>query len=248
MPWLSDVPINPMRRKGRDVVANPSVAHGMVCQALAAQERERTLWRLEGDGRRAHLVALTQSRPSWAHVIEAAGWEGANGGEARIANLEPLFALVAVGRRFSFKVRVNPVSYTQKPKGEKLQGKLGREREAAGGKVRGARIAARTAGQQTAWFLARTGDWGFDIPLLGGALAGTELRDLVLDERRVFSFQKGGRGGPLVTLSTATFVGNLVVTDAEKMREALVNGIGRGRAYGCGLITLGAPGELPRRG
>jgi CRISPR system Cascade subunit CasE len=248
MPWLSDVPINPMRRKGRDVVANPGVAHGMVCQALAAPEAERTLWRLESDGRRAHLIALTQAKPSWAHVIEAAGWEGADGGQARVASLEPLLALVAVGRRFSFKVRVNPVSSTQKPEGGKLRGKLGRQREAAGGRVRGARIAERTAEQQTAWFLARTACWGFDVPLLEGALAGTELHDVVLDERRVFRFRKGGPGGPLVTLSTATFVGNLIVTEADRMRAALVNGIGRGRAYGCGLITLGAPGELSGRG
>lgn len=249
MPWLSDVPINPMRRMGREVLANPQVAHGMICQALVSPERERTLWRLEGDSRRAHLVVLTQARPSWAHVVESAGWEGADGGHARIASLEPLLALIALGRRFSFKVRVNPVSSTQQPAGEGLQARLARERQAAGGgRVRGARIAQRTTDQQTTWFLARTANWGFEVPLLGGPLAETGLRDVVLTEQRTLRFRKGGPGGPIVTLRTAMFVGNLQVTEPERMRQSVLDGIGRGKAYGCGLITLGSPGEIATHG
>lgn len=46
--------------------------------------------------------------------------------------------------------------------------------------------------------------------------------------------------GKRVTLDKSTVTGVLTVTDADRMRRALSAGIGRGRAYGCGLITLAA--------
>jgi CRISPR system Cascade subunit CasE len=44
------------------------------------------------------------------------------------------------------------------------------------------------------------------------------------------------------------FVGNLQVTEPERMRQSVLDGIGRGKAYGCGLITLGSPGEIATHG
>lgn len=44
--------------------------------------------------------------------------------------------------------------------------------------------------------------------------------------------------GKPVTLRRATFEGRCVITDPVKAKLALVNGMGRGKAYGCGLITL----------
>ena len=41
-----------------------------------------------------------------------------------------------------------------------------------------------------------------------------------------------------VKLSKVTFSGTLHITDIEKFSSMLVNGIGRERAYGCGLMTV----------
>ena len=35
-----------------------------------------------------------------------------------------------------------------------------------------------------------------------------------------------------------TYEGLLTVTDVQAFREALTNGIGRGKAYGMGLLTV----------
>jgi CRISPR system Cascade subunit CasE len=226
-----------MRRRGRDMLANPHITHGMVSQALPALDRERTLWRFDYQPGRAHLVALTQSRPSWAHVIEVAGWEGADGSDARVFDLEPLLAMVALGRMFAFKARLNPVYSTQDPQGNALKEKLRAAREERDGRVRGVKVPARTARFQTEWFLKQTKKWGFEIPLL----AGSDVPDVILNQRQVIRFTKGRGSGPLVTLSTATFTGNLIVTDVGLFRSKIVEGIGRGKAYGCGLLTLGPP-------
>ncbi|MGW8531123.1 MULTISPECIES: type I-E CRISPR-associated protein Cas6/Cse3/CasE [Nocardiopsidaceae] len=38
------------------------------------------------------------------------------------------------------------------------------------------------------------------------------------------------------------------VTDADPFRQALTRGIGRGRGYGCGLVSLAGRREDPGRG
>ena len=43
------------------------------------------------------------------------------------------------------------------------------------------------------------------------------------------------------TKSGVTYEGLLTVTDAAKFREALTSGIGRGKAYGLGLLTVVRP-------
>lgn len=49
------------------------------------------------------------------------------------------------------------------------------------------------------------------------------------------------RQGAPVTVGTATFSGLLQVEDPERLRIALTQGIGRAKAYGCGLMTLAKP-------
>jgi CRISPR system Cascade subunit CasE len=41
-----------------------------------------------------------------------------------------------------------------------------------------------------------------------------------------------------VTLGTATFEGILQIENVALFKDTLINGIGRGKAYGCGLLTL----------
>ena len=41
-----------------------------------------------------------------------------------------------------------------------------------------------------------------------------------------------------VRLLSVTYEGLLTVTDAQKFRDALTGGIGRGKAYGMGLLTI----------
>ena len=49
---------------------------------------------------------------------------------------------------------------------------------------------------------------------------------------------KGRKGGWSISLRTATFEGLLRVSDVNQLAQALVNGIGPGKALGCGLLSL----------
>lgn len=50
--------------------------------------------------------------------------------------------------------------------------------------------------------------------------------------------QKFRRGNQTVTLSTACYEGVLTVNNVSLFQKALVCGIGRAKAYGCGLLTV----------
>jgi CRISPR system Cascade subunit CasE len=76
--------------------------------------------------------------------------------------------------------------------------------------------------------------------------------ELAIRDSRPLAFKKSrgadGRGqGQPVTVVTVTFEGRLEITDPDAMRRTLTQGVGRARAYGCGLLTL-APidGNGPR--
>ena len=60
-------------------------------------------------------------------------------------------------------------------------------------------------------------------------------------ERWIDVFGKGNesRGSRnQVRIAKARFSGTLEITDADAIRHTLTHGIGRARAYGCGLLTL----------
>lgn len=255
MPYLSRVWINPLREAGRRLLLNPHVAHAMVLGGIAEQPvRERVLWRLETTNRhRPELLILTESRPDWKHIVEQAGWSNADGEQVAVRDYSPLFAQLAVGREFAFRLTANPVQHTRKPETltpaqeRKLASAQGEKRQTA----RAFRVGHRTAAHQLDWLLRRTSSWGFEIPAATGFPSPDDdgpadvPRDVRIVARQVYRFRKGVNG-PQVVLATATFEGRLRVTDPDLLAEKLLSGIGPAKAYGCGLLTL-APLPVARR-
>ena len=79
------------------------------------------------------------------------------------------------------------------------------------------------AAGQKKWLIDRDYDHGFKII------------DLRIEDSKMLYFTKKK---DTVTILSVTYEGTLIVKDVEKVKEALVSGIGRGKAYGNGLLTL----------
>lgn len=78
------------------------------------------------------------------------------------------------------------------------------------------------------WFSKRsTSSWGFD----------TASDHLQIDKINVLQFDKT-KGQKPVTIAQATVQGFLRVTDKDQFRNSFVQGIGRARAFGCGLLQI----------
>ncbi len=77
------------------------------------------------------------------------------------------------------------------------------------------------------WFCERSErNWGFIV-----------LREyLQVDSMDVLQF--AGKSKHLITISRAVIQGVLKVTDKERFRQSFAAGLGRGRAFGCGLLQI----------
>lgn len=74
-----------------------------------------------------------------------------------------------------------------------------------------------------AWLENRTEQWGFDFMFVQVGVVKTHH----IHEH-----------GKKLKLVTAEVSGVLTVTDPEKFKNSVINGIGRGRTFGCGLIQI----------
>jgi CRISPR system Cascade subunit CasE len=80
-----------------------------------------------------------------------------------------------------------------------------------------------TVRQQEAWLKEKCVKLGFS------------LDESVIVQRELKKFTRQGK---YVTLHIAVFEGILTVCQADVFKETLVQGIGRAKSYGCGLLTL----------
>lgn len=239
MTYLSRVWLNPLRTKTQYFLRNRQALHAAILGGLSQQPvAERVLWRLETiDRHRLGLLVLTESRPSWEHLIEQGGWPGADTPQAIVKAYQPLLDQVTRGRQFAFRLHANPVSSTKKPtKPSPAQ----RSRLAASDRPRGVRLPHRTAGDQLTWLHGRLERWGFQP--LPGEHGPTAY--LVARERLSFNKRDSDRSHR-VTLEAATFEGLVEVIDPPVAQRSLLYGVGPAKAYGMGLITLAPPHPLP---
>ncbi|MGW2650012.1 type I-E CRISPR-associated protein Cas6/Cse3/CasE [Streptomyces sp. NPDC001393] len=250
MPYLSKIALNPRRRAATALLSSPHRLHAAILSGLAIQPvTERVLWRLDSTtAHRADILVLTDSRPCWAHLVDDAGWPGADGGAPLIADYTPLLERIARGREFAFRLTANPVHNVPRPTRPSEQ-QATRLKEGAdnGSRHRGFRVAHRTAAQQLQWLLKRCERHGFSIPDATTTPPAPSLQTegqhlsagpaVTIVSRDILRFHKSP-DGPRVTLSTVTYEGRLRVTDPDTLRASLLGGIGPAKGYGQGLLTL----------
>lgn len=224
MAILTRMFLNPQLRGGRKLISNPQALHAAVMasfppDAVGVSGDSRVLWRLDRSGTRHTLYLLSPVQPDLRHVMEQGGWSG-QAGDSR--DYDGFLGRLRIGQEWGFRVAANPVGSIPQP-----------------GK-RGKLVPHVTVAQQTEWFLGKTEHWGFtvrgDVDLARG-----QMGDVAVTDRQDLRFGRDGDAagrGRTVTLRRAQFEGSLQVTDSDRFQKALVSGMGRAKAYGCGLMTL----------
>lgn len=234
MPYLSRIYINPLRSLGQRYLRDPQFLHTEVLGGISSPDvADRVLWRLEVQPHRAAVIVLTRSRPSWEHMVERAGWPGVDEPQALVRPYNGLLDSIARGRQFALLVKANPTSSTKHPQAPSA---VQKERLAEHSRPRGVRVPHRTVEHQLAWFRDRIERWGF-TPL-------TDEHDVPavrLVARDRMSFKKKPTDDHRVTLQTATYSALVAIDDPDAARRSLLDGVGPGKAYGLGLITLAPP-------
>jgi CRISPR system Cascade subunit CasE len=91
----------------------------------------------------------------------------------------------------------------------------------------GKRVAVTGRNEVNQWFLHRAStSWGFEV----------DPQTLQIDTIEVLQFNDKDRRK--VTLGKAYMQGMLTVSDQQQFRNSFKNGIGKGRAFGCGLLQI----------
>lgn len=221
MTYFSRFMINPQRRGAWKLLRSPQAMHAAVMATLPPDtdySEGRILWRLDESKHAPVLYMLSPEKPDLSALAEQAGWQNRPGESAHYGRL---LAKLENGQEWAFRLAANPVKrHTNKQTGK---------REV---------FPHVTAEQQQAWIRERAPQWGFEvIP----TVEGQDIEECpMVSSRQDLAFARRNADGKVgkVTHRKAQFDGALRITDVELFRQSLLSGMGRGKAYGMGLLTL----------
>lgn len=219
--YLTRFRFNPARRGARKLLTSPQSLHAAVLGCFVRPEdhttaEARTLWRVDraSQAQETLLYICSPTPPDLTAIVEQAGWPTIDTWVTR--PYTPFLDTLDKDQVWAFRLTANPIrNGRMKPDSKDTQ-----------------RFGAVTVTQQTDWLLARAQRNGFGICQTSGGDP-----DLVVRDRHVNTFTRI-RGEKPVTLATATYEGKLRVEEPDHLRRVLMRGLGHGKAYGCGLMTL----------
>lgn len=223
--YLSKIDLDPGKRLARKYLSSPQVMHAVVLKATGGSgspsSEGRVLWRVDKGHGGISLLILSPTSPDLS-LLEAEA--GLTGSSARTLDYRPFLHQIEVGQQWAFRLAANPARAISQGAGQR-------------GKVHG----HVTVAQQRQWLADRTKSRGFQLLSTPGVDAETSdiTATVASREKPVFGRQNpDGHSRDRVTINRTVFEGQLRVTDPEVLRTTLVRGMGRSKAYGCGLLTL----------
>jgi CRISPR system Cascade subunit CasE len=240
MTYLSQLLLNPRNSQVQRDLSDCHRLHRTVLRAFldvpekhCARTQFNVLHRVDGvyHGRSASVLLVQSSAaPNW-EFLPSSYLEG--GTSAAVKRVDAVYEAITAGRTLRFRLRANPTKRVWKAD------------DVAGRSWKGKRVDLRREEDQLAW-LSRKGQAD---PLK--ERGGFQLLDVRIrpDEASIHAdvanvaltpgdAVHGRRQGATLTFGSVVFDGVLRVTDARAFNNTLVTGIGSGKAYGFGLLSI----------
>ncbi|MGK5544080.1 type I-E CRISPR-associated protein Cas6/Cse3/CasE [Streptomyces sp. URMC 127] len=227
--------INTARLGARGLLSSPQRMHAAVMSSFAGilpseGESSRILWRVDRNSRAEVLLYIVSAdRPDLTHLVEQAGWPTTAGWQTY--DYKTFLDGLTEGSTWAFRLTANPVHHVRRTPEEPRK-----------------RTAHLTPRHQIGWLLERQERSGFRVletPADRQLPHGSNEHQLTVrdEQRHRFDKKELSTGhANRVALVTVTFDGRLEVTDPAAMRRTLTLGLGKAKAYGCGLMTLAKVG------
>ena len=227
--YLSKLTLNPRDRDARRALGDCHMLHTTLMRAFPTLPEDPNpraaiglLYRVEPSREaRVRILAQSVTEPDWSRLPV---WCA----EEETKPVAALYNRIEAGQTLTFRLRANPTKYT------------GNRPEGGGHLVKVHREALTDPVKQIEWLIRAGGRGGFDpvfVHVARRAADGTIIGTVdVPDVRIVPEPDVRGNGGR--TLGSVRFEGRLAVRDADQFRRTLVDGVGRGKAYGFGLLSI----------
>ena len=175
------------------------------------ENRTRKLWRVDQINGESYLLVLSKNKPD-LEKLEKYGVKSS----AETKLYDKLLESIEVGMRARFKICLNTVKSIRDDKNELCK--------------RG-RLVPVGLDELHKFFLDRTEKNGFSVK-------DNEF-DITSRGEKLFVKKEEDNGkNTKMNLVSATYEGILTVRDVDKFKYTLVNGVGRKKAYGFGLLTI----------
>jgi len=237
--YLTRFRVNTGRSEARRLLGSPHMLHGAVNMSFPEPlprdgSGPRVLWRIDRNSPAETLLFIVSpAKPDLTHLVDQAGWPAADGpGWTTFAYGDFLDAL-AKGDAWAFRLTANPLHHIR------------REGDKEGERTK--RAAHQTPRHQMRWLLERQHRAGFEVvqkPVERRLLERGDEHELIVRDQRPLQFRRppATAGRDDVRFTRVTFDGRLRVTDPDDFRRTLTYGLGKSKAYGCGLMTLAPVG------
>ncbi|WP_228978478.1 type I-E CRISPR-associated protein Cas6/Cse3/CasE [Streptomyces sp. DH12] len=239
--YLTRFRVNTARPGSRRLLSSPQAIHAAVMSSFphllpTGDDTPRVLWRIDHNARAEILLYIVSpDQPDLTHLVEQAGWPAAAANATADPRLRgwqsysyaPFLERITPGSTWGFRLTANPVHHIRRKEGEPKK-----------------RTAHITPGHQMRWLLERQERSGFRILTKPADRRLTDHgneHDLIVHNRRDLRFSKSPdttQAKHSVSVLAVTFDGRLEVTDPTALRRTLTAGLGKAKAYGCGLMTL----------
>jgi CRISPR system Cascade subunit CasE len=169
------------------------------------------------------ILVQSHERPEWAlpggYLLRHGDMEN-----PACRPVDEFYAAIEQGMVLRFRLRANPTKRVH-PKSEPEKADW-----------HGKRVELREEAQWLGWLMRKGEMHGFALPDSPSRPGSPNVR--AVGEGKLGGRRPGGEEKDRLTLGSVLFNGTLAVTDPERFRAALATGIGSGKAYGFGLLSV----------
>ena len=211
--YISRVKLDLNNRKNLRDLSQLGCYHGWIEDSFPDERgkgnRSRKLWRIDSIHNEHYLLVLSEEKPEES-ILEKYAVKGS----LEIKDYDPFIEKLREGMQAKFRIKLNTV----KSLADRSQGR------------RRGRLVPVPLDELIPYFLSRAEKNGFHV----------DEGDLKIVARSKELFEKQDQEDTRIKLDlvSTSYEGLLTITDLEKFKKALAQGIGKKKAYGFGLLTI----------
>jgi CRISPR system Cascade subunit CasE len=240
--YLSRLILNLRSRAVRHDLADCQALHRTIMATFpdlpeqdGARARLGVLFRLDVHPRTGVPTVLVQStkRPDWSRLPSEYLDPAADPTNPACKPVDEPLASIGSGTELVFRLRANPTR------------RIARESGPNAARWIGKRVELRDETSRVEWLRRKGEQGGFELLAVrqhsGVAPVIPDVR--TAQESKLTGRRSTSGVGQRLTFGSVLFDGRLRVTDPARFRESLASGIGSGKAYGFGLLSIAPPGS-----